>query len=296
MKKPFLQLNFENEALRMAGSVFGALLYAVGVNFFIVPADLYTGGVMGFCQIIRTLLVDYLHLNFGGMDIAGILYYIVNLPLLLLAWRRIDHKFVLKTILTVTAITVFLSVIPVVDIMQGDRLTKCLIGGITTGLGAGIVLWTGATSGGMDILGIMMMKRGSHVSVGRVNLSANVILYAVCALLFNLTTAIYSIIYTFLLAFTVDKLHMQNINVEVTVITKVDSREMEQEILTRLYRGVTKLAGTGEYTEEPVNVLYILTSKYEIARLRSIIHKYDPKAFIVAKNDAVVYGNYLKKF
>lgn len=285
----------DREPIRFICMLVGSFIYAVGINLFIVPAGLYTGGVMGICQLIRTVLMDYLHLSFGKMDIAGILYYIVNIPILLIAWRRVEHLFVVKTLVTVTGMTLFLSLVPVVDVMSGDQLTKCLIGGIIAGCGCGIVLLMGGTSGGMDIIGIMLMKRGSRISIGQINLFANLLLYTVCAMLFQLPTAIYSIIFAFVSAFTVDKLHTQNINVEVTIITKIDSHDMEQEILNALRRGVTKIQGEGEYTEEPVNVLYILASKFEVNRLRSIISKHDPHAFVVVKNNAVVYGNYLKK-
>ncbi len=88
---------------------------------------------------------------------------------------------------------------------------------------------------------------------------------------------------------------MQNINVEVTVVTKLLSPEMEQEILVDLHRGITRYEGIGEYTGQPVHIFYILVSKYEIGHLRSIVLKYDPHAFIVAKDGAVVYGNYKKE-
>lgn len=289
-----LQLT-DREPVRLLGLVLGAAIYAVGVNLFIVPAKLYTGGVMGICQIVRTVLVDYLHLYTGKMDIAGILYYMVNIPILLIAWHRIEHRFVIKTLVTVTAMTVFLSVIPVMDVLGGEPLTKSLIGGIIAGCGCGIVLQMGGTSGGMDVVGIMLMKKGSRISVGQINLFSNLVLYTICAIMFQLPTAIYSIIFAFISSFTVDKLHVQNINVEVTVITKIDSHDMEQEILNALRRGVTKIAAEGEYTAEPVSMLYILASKYEVNRLRSIISKYDPRAFVVVKNNAMVYGNYLKK-
>lgn len=285
----------DREPIRVAGLMLGAAIYAVGVNLFVVPAGLYTGGVMGICQVIRTLLTQYLHLNFGKLDIAGILYYLVNIPILLIAWRKIDRRFVLKTLVTVTSMTLFLSIIPVTDVMEGEQLTKCLIGGLCTGTGCGIVLFMGGTSGGMDVVGIVMMKQGSHISVGRANLISNVVLYSACAALFQLPTALYSIIFAMVSAFTIDKFHSQNINVEVTIITKINSHDMEQAILTDLHRGVTKLQGEGEYTEEPVTMLYVVVSKYEINHLRRIINRHDPHAFVVAKNNAIIYGNYLKK-
>ena len=71
------------EGRKVLGSFLGAFLYAAGINLFAVPAGLYTGGVMGICQVIRTLLMEYLHLDFGQVDIAGIIYYVVNIPIFL---------------------------------------------------------------------------------------------------------------------------------------------------------------------------------------------------------------------
>ena len=283
-----------NEFFRIFCIILGAAIYSIGVNLFVVPAGLYTGGVMGICQILRTLLERYFH--FGGIDIAGILYYVINLPLLLLAWRKLDRRFALKTVIAVSSMTLFLSLIPATDVLGGDTLAKCLIGGIISGAGCGIILWMGATSGGMDIIGIILFKQGVHISVGQLGISVNVMLYSVCALLFALPTAIYSIIYAVISAFTIDKLHMQNINMEVNILTKKDSSEMEKDILNNLRRGVTKIQASGEYTEEPVNMLYVLVSKYEIHKLRVIISKHDPHAFVVVKGNAMIYGNYLKKF
>ena len=139
----------------------------------------------------------------------------------------------------------------------------------------------GGTTGGMDVIGMMLIKKGSHTSIGHVNLLWNMALYAICAAAFNLSTAIYSILFSFISTTAMDKLHMQNINVEVTVVTKILSPEMEHEILVDLHRGITRF--------------YILVTKYEISRLRAIVCKHDPHAFIVAKDGAVVYGNYKRK-
>ena len=153
----------------------------------------------------------------------------------------------------------------------------------------------GGTTGGMDVIGMMLIKKGSHTSIGHVNLIWNLALYAICAAAFNLSTAIYSILFSFISTTAMDKLHMQNINVEVTVVTKILSPEMEHEILVDLHRGITRYEGIGEYTGEPVHIFYILVTKYEISRLRAIVCKHDPHAFIVAKDGAVVYGNYKRK-
>ena len=283
-----------SDIFRCAGIVAGAVLYSLGLNLFVVPAGLYTGGIMGFAQLLRTLIVHVTGLEMK-FDIAGVINYAINLPILCIAWRKVDHKAVFKTLLSVTSTTIFLSLVPRTDILGGDKLAECLIGGTLCGCGIGITLWMGGTSGGMDVIGMMLLKKGSHTSIGHVNLIWNLALYAICAAAFNLSTAIYSVLFSFVSTTAMDKLHMQNINVEVTVVTKVLSPEMEREILVDLHRGITRYEGIGEYTGQPVHIFYILVNKYEIGQLRAIVLRHDPHAFIVAKDGAVVYGNYKKK-
>ena len=282
------------DTLQCAAILAGALCYALGMNLFVVPAGLYTGGVMGASQLLRTLLLKLTGWE-PGFEIAGLINYAVNLPILGAAWRRLDRRLVLRTLLAVTGTTVFLSLVPRTDVLAGDQLARCLIGGLLCGCSVGLILWMGGTSGGMDVVGMMLMKSGSHTSIGHVNLLWNLMLYAICAVSFSLSTAIYSILFSFVSTTAMDKLHMQNINVEVTVITKVFSPEMEREILVDLHRGVTRYEGVGEYTGQPVHIFYILVSKYEVNQLRRIVQRYDPHAFIVAKDGAVIYGNYKKK-
>ena len=291
MQKKLLPVS---ELLHCLGILGGTLLYSLGMNLFVVPAGLYTGGIMGLSQLLRTFLLRATGWA-PAIDIAGLINYAINLPMLVLAWRQLDHRVVLKTLLSVTGTTLFLSLVPRTDILSGDQLARCLIGGMLCGCGIGLLLWMGGTSGGMDLLGMMLIKSGSHTSIGHVNLCWNLMLYTICACAFSLSTAIYSILFSFVSTTAMDKLHMQNINVEVTVVTKILSPEMEHEILVDLHRGITRMDGIGEYTGDPVHVFYILVSKYEIGRLRAIIMKYDPHAFIVAKDGAVIYGNYKRK-
>ena len=254
----------KQEVLHCAGIVGAGVLYSLGINLFVVPAGLYTGGIMGFAQLLRTFFLYLTGLELK-IDIAGIINYAINLPILFIAWKRLDHRVVFKTLLSVTTTTVFLSLSPRAGILHDDKLAECLIGGILCGCGIGITLWMGGTTGGMDVIGMMLIKKGSHTSIGHVNLFWNMALYAICAAAFNLSTAIYSILFSFISTTAMDKLHMQNINVEVTVVTKILSPEMEHEILVDLHRGITRYEGIGEYTGEPVHIFYILVTKYEIS-------------------------------
>lgn len=282
------------ETKRTLGGVFGTFLYAAGVNLFVVPAGLYTGGVMGICQVIRTLLTEYLHINFGTLDIAGIIYYLINIPIFILAFTKLGRKFFVKTLISVTSMSAFLAVIPAVKIVD-DVMAACVVGGIVSGAGVGILLRMGSSGGGMDVVGVLLTRWKKDFSVGKINLLVNLVLYSTCLFLFDVEIVIYSIIYAAVYSLAIDKVHIQNINVEVNVITKLNTTALEKEVFQELGRGITKWTTLGAYTYEQSHILYIMLSKYEVNQLKAIIHKYDPNAFIVVNEGVSVDGNYLKK-
>lgn len=282
------------EGRRTLMAAVGALIFAVGTNLFIVPSGLYSSGIMGLCQVLRTMLVEYLHLNFGSVDIAGMIYYVINIPIFVVGYRKMGKKFVLKTLICVTVMSGGMAVIPVTQIVE-DTMLACVIGGIICGAGVGILLRMGASGGGMDIVGVILVKWRQDFSVGRVNLMMNLVLYSACLFLFDVETALYSVINAAVYSVAIDRLHAQNINVEVNVITKISSQELEKEVFTELGRGITKWKTMGAYTHEESHILYIMMSKYEVHQLKNIVHKYDPQAFIVVNEGVHVEGNYLKK-
>lgn len=269
--------------------IIGALLFSVGLNIFIVPVGLYNGGAVGIAQIIRTLL----NLN-TPFDIAGIINLIINIPLLILAYLKFGRSLFLKTIISVISQTVFLSLItiPSTPIIL-DYLTACIIGGMIAGWGVGITLKAGGTSGGNDILGLYFSQKCKNFSVGKLTIIVNAGIYLVCAFLFELPTAIYSIIYSTVCSLTIDRVHIQNINMNVQIFTK--NPELHDYILKKLHRGVTFWKGVGAYTQSDTYVLITVISKYEITQLKEIINEKDPNAFVIMSEGPEILGNYEKR-
>lgn len=287
----------KHELLRLLGAIFGALMFAVGMNFFVVPAGLYSGGILGFCQLLRTFMDEYLNIKMPNFDIAGILYYIINIPLLIMAFKDMGKIFFAKTLICLTAMALFMSIIPIPEqqLLTNDVLTSSLMGAIVSGLGCGLELMCGASGGGMDIVGLCLVKKKGDLSVGKIGLLVNLLVYCLAFFIRDFTVVIYSIIYAGVYSVALDKIHTQNINVEVIIITRIDPTEMQHEIMTSLVRGITKWNSTGVYTSEGSQVLFIVLSKYEINKLKHIVHKYDPDAFMVEKEGVRVLGNYLRK-
>ena len=285
-----------NRWLRIVAAVVGELIAAAALNLFIVPLNLYTGGAMGVCQLIRTLLQTYLGLNFGSYDIAGILYFLVNIPILLYGYKYLGQGLVIKTIICTVAFSLFYSIIPIPSApIVADYLTACLLGGILTGIGSGIVLTCGCSSGGLDVIGLCLSKRGSSFTVGKFSLTFNAFLYAACLLLFTPEVAIYSVIYNFFTSMVLDRMHQQNISVQVLIFTREDESKLGKFIMENLGRGVTYWNGTGAYTGDNIHVLCVCLSKYEIEELLHAVHSIDPHAFLTVQEGTRVYGNFRRK-
>ena len=282
--------------LRILVCILGELIAAFSLNSFIVPLGLYAGGAMGVCQLARTLLETWGGLDFGGSDIAGGLYFLFNVPVLLYARGVLGRKFVLKTVVCAAAFSLFYSIIPTPSVMLvDDTLTSCLLGGILSGIGSGLVLTCGGSGGGLDVIGLCLSKKGSRFTVGRFSMTFNAFLYAVCLVLFPPDITIYSVIYNFAAALVMDKAHQQNISVQALIFTRAKEQELGRVILDKLGRGVTWWDGVGAYTGEGVHVLCVCLSKYELEELFHTVRQMDPHAFITLQEGVRIYGNFLKK-
>ena len=200
------------------------------------------------------------------------------------------------TLACITSYTVFSSLIPIpITPIISDRLTACLLGGILTGIGSGITLTAGGSGGGLDVLGLCMSKRGSNFTVGKFSLSFNFCLYAIFLFLFEPEVTIYSVIYNFFTSMVLDRMHQQNISVQVLIFTRGDERVLGHLIMEKLVRGVTYWNGTGAYTGDNIHVLCVCLSKYEIEDLLHAVHSIDPNAFLIVQEGARIYGNFRRK-
>lgn len=281
-----------NKGLRLVGGLLGSLLMSVAINVFIVPQGLYAGGAYGLCQVIRTLLQTKLGVE-ASFDLAGVLYFFVNIPLFLLAFRTLGRTFCLKAAACTVSNSVFLALIPspAVPIIP-DPLTSCMVGGILVGFAAGLVLSCGCSTGGLDILGLYLSKKNNKFTVGRFCISFNVCLYLLCFILFDATTAIYSAIYNVLSNLFLDRLHRQNVSVQLLIFTKSKDPALPKYIMEQLDRGVTYWQAKGAYTGDDVQVLCVCLSKYEIDTLKQVIRDIDPNAFFVMQEGVRVEGNF----
>ena len=294
--KDMMYNSLHNRWLRLLAAVLGEMIIALAMNLFIVPLNLYSGGLMGLSQLIRTLLQSKMGLDFGSTDIAGILYFLMNVPILLLAYKTLGKAITLKTIICTVSFSFFYSIIPIPETpIVGDYLTAVLLGGIIVGVASGVVLTCGGSSGGLDIVGLCLSKRGGQFTVGKFSLTFNLFLYAACLILFEPEVAIYSVIYNFFTSMVLDRMHQQNVSVQAMIFTKEDEKVLGRFIIEKLGRSVTYWEGTGAYSGKGLHVLVVCLSKFEIEELLHAVHEMDPHAFTTVQERVRVYGNFHRK-
>ena len=259
----------------------GSLVYSIGFNMFILPCNLYNGGFLGIAQLLGYFMRNVLGLSFVTDNYIGSIYFLLNIPLMLLAIRKFGKDFLVKSAVCITSYSVLLSLVPVAEYNYlPDTITACLAGGILCGLGCGMTLMSKGSGGGEGILGLLLMHRYHNMSVGKVFNIINIFVFGSCILLYDVAAAVYSIFFAV-------------ITVTMIIITKIDL--VEEVIFAAVHRGVTKIKGIGAYSGENTNVLLTVVSKVESMKLRHLLEECDPNIFIIEYENVSVIGNFEKR-
>ncbi len=271
----------------------GAFLFACAVNVFIVPQSLYNGSMLGISQLLRTLII---HISGWQpqIELAGIICYILNIPMLVLAYVALSRQTFVKTILGSTAMSLFLTVVPgPATPIIADRLTSCIIGGLVAGYGCGLMLRAHYNGGGTDVIGLVLTKKYASFSVGKITIAINVLVYTVCAVTQNLETAVYSIIYTVVTYVVVDYVHSENVCSQATIfcIREEDRQAIVRYLVDTLNRTATSLEGSGG----DVHVILTVVSQYELGMLERYLKHNHSQVFLVKTNRVGIFGRFEKK-
>jgi uncharacterized membrane-anchored protein YitT (DUF2179 family) len=260
----------------------GALLQAVGLRLFLVPAKLASGGVSGIAQLINYLTKTP---TSGGWPI-GLMVFVGNLPLFLLGWRQLGgRRFVMRTILAVAAYSLFTDLLLLLPFFPKNGITDDLVlnslyGAVTCGIGYGLVYRAQGTSGGSDILA-RILNRWRGIPMTQSYLMTDTIVILAAGFVFGWKQALYAIIVLYVSGLVVDSTLEGSGTVRTALIVTGQAEVVAGRILSEMERGVTILNGTGAYTGTARPVLYCVVTRSEVQQLKTIVHDTDPKAFMV---------------
>ena len=272
----------------------GSFLFCFAINIFIVPNNLYTGGVLGLAQLIRSITVDLFNIE-TNFDFSGILYYLMNIPLFYIAYKYISKQFFVKTIFAVTIQTIMLSIIPT-KLIINDIIVNVIIGGMLGGIGIGMILSCGSSTGGTDIIGLAVAKKNNHLSVGKLGLIVNVIIYIIAGIMYGKETMIYSIIYSAVDSLMIDKMHEQNICSTAFIFCKKNPKIINNFIKNELNRDFTYWDAKGGYDDSKTYIIYTALTKYELIKLERFMKNFDDHSFMIKSEGVGIKGEFEKKF
>ena len=271
----------------------GIAAWSVAYKFFLVPAGLYNGGFTGISQILQNLIVRITGQG-TGFDLTGLFYWLINIPLLILGYRKIGRMFMIRTIIAVSVQSFLMTIIPSpAHPLLSDATMNCLIGGGLSGFGIGMVLRSGGSTGGTDILGLCVVQKNPEFSVGKLSMAINICIFVYAAVSYKFEIAAYSAAYSVVTAFTTDRIHYQNVKLTVFVVSKVPN--LGSRLTREMVRGVTTWNGWGEYSHDIYQIHMIVMNKYELHHFRKLLNELDPEAFSWVVSPNLVMGNFISR-
>ncbi|MFD2671125.1 YitT family protein [Marinicrinis sediminis] len=266
--------------LPYATTILGAALIAAGFNLFLIPRELLSGGVSGISMIIG---------YFTGWNI-GIMYFLINLPLIIWGWVLIGSRFIMLSITSVAAATLCIQLLPVQAVVQ-DAIIAAIVGGVLIGIGTGISLRAGGSTGGFDILGSILTRKRDF-PLGSVLFGLNSIVVIILGYMDNWDAALASMLSIFITGKVVDNIHIRHIKVTAFIVTTQKHQMVDR--LLKLHRGVTVIKTEGAFTHTEKDMLMTVTTRYELAELQKIIKETDKKAFVNIVETVGVMGEFRK--
>jgi uncharacterized membrane-anchored protein YitT (DUF2179 family) len=276
-----------SEGKKIVVVIIGALLNAIGLNLFLIPANVYASGFTGIAQLISSLLHDYTPFFIS----TGILLFLLNIPVTILGWRKVGKSFTLYSFLSVALTTLFLELIPVISLSK-DILLNAVFGGVISAIGVGFTLKWGASTGGVDIIA-MILSRMKDRPVGSYIFTLNGFIITAAGLLYGWEKALYTLVALYVSTRVIDAIHTRHEKLTAMIVTK-KGEELKKAIQAKLVRGITILPAKGAFTNETKDMMMIVITRYELYDLERTIKEVDPNAFTNVVQSTGIFGFFRK--
>ncbi|WP_110114588.1 YitT family protein [Bacillus sp. CGMCC 1.16541] len=275
------------EVKKFAVVIFGALLNAIALNLFLIPANVYASGFTGIAQLISTTLTEYTSLSIS----TGILLFLLNIPVTILGWKKVGKSFTIYSFVSVAVTTIFLELIPIYHMSQ-DILLNAVFGGVIAAVGVGLTLKWGASTGGLDIVA-MVLSRMKDKPVGTYFFLLNAVIITTAGLLYGGEKALYTMVTLYASTRVIDAIHTRHEKLTAMIVTKKAS-DLKQAIHSKLVRGITTVPAKGAFTNEEKEMMIIVITRYELFDLEQIIKEVDPNAFTNIVQTTGIFGFFRK--
>ncbi len=266
-------------------TIVGVFIMAVSISFFLLPNELSSGGFSGIATIL------YYTLRFP----MGITIACLNIPLFLIGGAKIGKKFFIKSLIGTLGLSIFIDFLNKFQPFTNDKMLASIYGGILTGVGTAIILRAQSSTGGSDLLSIIIKKYNNKVQMGRLimYIDAGIVLANVIFLK-NIEIGLYSAITIYLMGLMIDIVFEGIFFSKLLFIISDKNEEIAKQIEEKINRGITGLTGKGMYTGNDKLILMCAVGRRDIANIKELIKSIDENAFIIVTNAREVLGHGFK--
>ncbi len=262
----------------------GAVIAAFALEEFLVPFTILDGGVVGVSMIVSQLT---------GLPL-GVLTIVLNVPFMIVGYKRLGRRFLIKAIYAMIMFSIFLGVFEDMKAVTEQEILVVVFGGVLLGVGVGLILRHGGCLDGTEIVA-MLMSHKTEFSVGQIVLFFNIIIYGVAGFLFGPDRALYSLLTYFITSKIIDMVENGMEQGKSVMIITDHGKDIADAIYTQLGRTCTQMEGKGMVSNGKKTVLYCVITRVEVPAIKKIINDADVSAFMTISDVSEIVGNHIKK-
>ena len=271
----------KNISIEIIETIIGAIIMAIATSLFLLPNQLSSGGFAG----IATIVYYFLKIPMGATILA------FNIPLFLFAGYKLGKSFLIKSIIGTITFSIAIDILDKLTPLTQDRFLACIYGGIIIGLGTAIILKADSSTGGSDLISMLVRKYNPDIRTSNVIIIVDTVIVGLNVLFFReIEIGLYSAIAIYLMGKMIDIIFEGIYFTKLIIIISNKSQEISEKIGEKVGKGTTGLFGKGMYTNEHKTILMCAASRGDVARVKQTAKKIDPKSFIIIANAREVVG------
>ncbi len=275
---------FRHIAEHVLGLVVGSMIYSAGLNLFLVPNEIIDGGVVGVGLIAAAL--SEIPFSFWVV--------LLNIPFFFLGYKKVGASLAAYASVAVLILSFWSPLFEAMDPITRDPFLATIFGGMIIGIGVGIVIRSGGSLDGTEIMAIWLDRKTSF-SVGEIVMFFNIFILGSAGFVFSWNSAMYSLVAYFICSKMIDMVSNGLDESKGVFIVTEKSDEVADAVMNQMHRAVTRLHGAGGFLKNDKDILYCVISRLEVTRLKYVTHDIDPQAFLSIFDVREVQGGFMKK-
>lgn len=276
-------MKYKKNILAFIELTLGAIIAAFSIEEFLVPNNIFDGGVTGISMIVA----HFIHVPLGA------LIFLINVPFVLVAYKKMGKSLVIKMLYAILLFSIMTEFFKPVENATGEMLLAVTYGGVLLGLGVGLVLRGGGCLDGTEVVAVLL-NRNLSMSTGQIILIFNVFIFSMAGIVFNIDRGMYSLLMYFISSKVIDVVEIGLESTKSVMVITDDGRGLADEIFEKLGRTVTLMSGRGLVSSNEKDILYCVVTRAEIHQLKELLNDFPGSSFTTISEVSEIVGSHIK--